>query len=84
MPNKFTAKLDALETSRPESEYFYWVDIDNIHPNMGLLTNQMIEFTQDDDAAKVLMLCLIAELSDQDLEECFPKLFSPSSTPEKV
>lgn len=75
MPNHLTSKLDSLQPTHPEGDYIFWQDIDSIHPKMYLITNQLLEYTFADDAAKVLFLCFMAELSDKDLKECFPSLF---------
>ena len=83
MPNKFTAKLDALVPT--ETDYLYGMDLAEISPEMDRLDEDgyYIHLRNEGDGSnwnlRALFWCFIAELSDQDLEECFPECFPPST-----
>lgn len=80
MPNKFTSVLDAVEFSISTISYF-----DPIFGEWKLTEKQCKAwvFLEENnmtyiasESVRELFWCFIAELSDQDLQECFPELFS--------
>ena len=79
MPNKYTKKLDAIQPHAPQTIGYF--QFDKIAPELEELSSMFVMHPTWTDhgatgvGAKQMFFCLIAELSDQDLEECFPELF---------
>lgn len=70
--NRFTEKLDDAHCF--SNGYIAWLDILEILPRdfVGELTElrETMSF-QEFTPVKALLLCFIAEMSDEDLKECF-------------
>lgn len=81
MPNKFTPALDAVESTNT-SVYFFddifgeWTATSKQLAKWQHLSTKGVTNSRFSPEEKQLFWCFIAELSDQDLQECFPELFS--------
>ena len=86
MPNKFTAKLDAmipLDTDLILNQTLGEVGEEIRELNQtGLYFSSLCQLDNFREI-QVLFFCLIAELSDQDLEECFPEIFPSAQSQSK-
>lgn len=81
MPNKYTAAIDAA-SPMGEEDFLLCPSFDAIFGKWeaticqgfawNLLGNPFID---EDQEATCLFFCFLAEMSDQDLEECFPEIF---------
>jgi len=80
MPNKFTASIDLAHTLS-EDDISFCSAFDAVFGKWRATEKQSqkwqdIRPAQETPEAETLFWCFIAELSDQDLQECFPELFS--------
>lgn len=80
MPNKFTAALDSVELTNTSVHFFdavfgVWTDSSTQLTKWAFLMKSGMSSVVPSEE-KELFWCFIAELSDQDLQECFPELFS--------
>jgi hypothetical protein len=90
MPNRFTPALDTAEVPSEERRLWgssfhipffdaifgEWPDNPtNNHANAWRLLQQI---DIQDKTSAILFWAFLAELSDQDLEECFPEIIFPS------
>lgn len=82
MPNKFTASIDLAYTlSEDNSVISFCSAFDAVFGKWKATEKQCQKWqnmrqAQETHEAETLFWCFIAELSDQDLQECFPELFS--------
>lgn len=85
MPNRFTKNIDlvpAISGENPvmpfcatfDALFGGWEASDKQKQAWQFLRQAIEEWE-----AETLFWCFIAELSDQDLEECFPEIFPPST-----
>ncbi len=82
MPNRFTPALDAVASCTVTSPFDaifgeYKPSKEQSSAWRFLMDNGMTSRANSEE--KNLFWCFIAELSDQDLEECFPEIFPPST-----
>lgn len=82
MPNKLTPILDAVEITSTSVHFFDaiwgpWTSTKEQLDKWGFICFNGISVDTPEEI-KVLFWAFIAELSDQDLEECFQELFPPS------
>lgn len=83
MPNRFTSVLDAVDSPASRITFFdaifgeYKPSEEQSSAWRCLMDNGMTWRAAREEIE--LFWCFIAELSDQDLEECFPEIFPPST-----
>lgn len=86
MPNKFTPFLDSTVSSYTvgyfDAIFGTWLETRKQLDNWQLLNQN--DLTCCDKEIDQLFWAFIAELSDQDLEECFPEFFPPSQSQESA
>ena len=82
MPNKFTASIDLAYTLFEDNSAISFCSAFDAVFGKWTATEKQSQKWQDmrqaqgEHEAETLFWCFIAELSDQDLQECFPELFS--------
>ena len=86
MPNKYTAAIDAASPME-EDTFLFCESFDAIFgkwtssPSQCFAWNFLWDsFRGDARETKCLFFCFLAELSDKDLEECFPEIFPLASS----